>query len=122
MPFAGINKKSFYTRYLIDLIPHVLVSENVNKIYLVSDNVDISTTEFIEQILSAAGLAQRLFWMPKRSLPLPCVFGEEGGIQPAFDNLLINNINVRTILLTPKHRLKSKWKNFHRLIQCSLIK
>jgi UDP-glucose 4-epimerase len=67
LPFAGIhNRRAFLAvENLTSFIMHRLSSSNGKfDIFLVADQEQVSTPEFIRRLAKAAGASPRLFWMP----------------------------------------------------------
>jgi UDP-glucose 4-epimerase len=67
LPFAGIhNRRAFLAvENLTSFIMHRLSSSNGKfDIFLVADQEQVSTPEFIRRLARVAGASPRLFWMP----------------------------------------------------------
>tara|TARA_B100001057_G_scaffold500748_1_gene617547 strand:+ start:1433 stop:2362 length:930 start_codon:yes stop_codon:yes gene_type:complete len=94
LPLKGIkNKRSFvFIDNLVDLIIECIHSKDaINKTFLVSDNHDMSTSEFIDKIIEASKNKNRLFFFDKKKLLfIARILGREITVEQLFNNMQLD--------------------------------
>ncbi len=94
LPLAGINNRRSFVglENIVDLICHCILNTNAyNQIFLVSDNMDISTEKFLKKIGQLSKKPVYLFPFPKKIIKLLATLtGKETTYQGLFESLQID--------------------------------
>ena len=99
LPLGGIhNQRSLlYVGNLVDAIFVALEHPDAaNKLYLLSDGQDVSTTELVERIAQALNKTPRLFSMPQGMLRLAAsVLGKSSAVDRLYGSLYLDSAKIR---------------------------
>ena len=99
LPLRGIaNRRSLL--YIGNLVDAILVglehSDAANKLYLLSDGQDVSTTQLVEFIASALKKSPRLFSLPQGMLRLVAgIMGKSSAVDRLFGSLFLDSSKFR---------------------------
>ena len=99
LPLGGIaNRRSLL--YIGNLVDAILVglehSDAANKLYLLSDGQDVSTTQLVEFIASALKKSPRLFFLPQGMLRLVAgIMGKSSAVDRLFGSLFLDSSKFR---------------------------
>ena len=99
LPLGGIeNRRSLlYIGNLVDAILAVLKHPDAaNKLYLLSDGQDVSTSQLVERIAQALNKTPRLFSLPQGMLRLAAsVLGKSSAVDRLYGSLYLDSAKIR---------------------------
>ena len=99
LPLGGIaNRRSLL--YVDNLVDAMLVAlehpDAANKLYLLSDGQDVSTSQLVERIAQALNKTPRLFSLPQGMLPLAAsVLGKSSAVDRLYGSLYLDSAKIR---------------------------
>lgn len=111
LPFSSIqNRRSFLSIYNLADFVSLCIShpDAVGKSFLVSDDITISTSQFLRMVGTAMGRPPRLFWLPDLVLSICAkLTGKRHVYDQLYGNLEIEILNAKTVLSwTPPYSIE----------------